>query len=144
MRTLPLLILIVLLHATTAFAAKRAGSPPWGCMPISACNQATCVTLFALPLTGFLLRNAGNDKDTFLLQGFNGSTSNARLFPTLEGAQDHLKASGTQNSVSIILIRNNRVSDSHGFDVHSVHQSEAGEPLIGQDKLLVSCSSVRD
>jgi hypothetical protein len=133
--------LVFLFPASAAMAVGPAGPPPWSCSVMAACNAAdTCISLHGLPMRFKLSQIEGN---TYHLEGYEGFKRAALEFPSLEDATRFAEGYRSVASTPFILIPNNLISDTNSFWLQTIWQRGNGQRFIAEEKMLVSCNSIR-
>lgn len=133
--------LMLLFPASAAMAVVPAGPPPWSCSVEAVCNAAdTCIYLHALPMRFKLSQIEGN---TYHLEGFDGFERAALELPSLEDAKQFAESYRSVEPTPFILIPNNRMSDTNSFWLQTIFQRGNGQRFIAEEKMLVSCGSIR-
>ncbi|MDQ0561965.1 hypothetical protein QO004_003766 [Rhizobium mesoamericanum] len=134
--------LLLLFAASAAMAMMPPGPPPWSCSVMAACNAAdTCIYLNALPMQFKLTQIKG---DTYHLEGYDGYERAALELPSLEDAKQFAETYSSIEPTPFILIRNNRISDTHSFWLQTISRRGNGQRFITKEKMLVACDSVRN
>lgn len=133
--------ILFLFPASAAMAVVPAGPPPWSCSVDAACNAADmCISLNALPMRFKLSQIEGN---TYHLEGYEGFKRAALELPSLEDAKRFAEGYRSVERIPFILIPNNRISDTNSFWLQTILQRGNGQRFIAEEKMLVSCDSIR-
>ncbi|AYD01887.1 hypothetical protein NCHU2750_25020 [Neorhizobium sp. NCHU2750] len=136
--------LFFVIPVSAAMAQNLPGPPPWVCQVEQVCNGAdTCIWLYAFPMS-FKLTQVDADTRMYRVESHEGYKGVALELPSLQDVAHFAETYSVANDPPpLILTRTNRIADAHGFWLRFLSRRESRQLTIGEEKMLVSCSSVR-
>lgn len=137
--------LLFLFPASAVVAQVPPGPPPWSCSLVAACNVAdVCIPLHAIPMRlRFKLTQVDGDARRYHLEGNDGFEDIALELPSLEDAKHFAETYSSNEPTPLMLIRNDRVFDAHGFWLQAIWRRGGGGHVVADEKMLVACDSIR-
>ena len=130
---------LVALSATSAAAVGPPGPPPWLCSGDAACDGDDCTWL--VPLLAPFEMHEARPGDFVVIAGDVTRQRLARVFPAMEEARSAVAGSGAV-AFDHVLTPSDHVADAHGFRLTPVRTFGDGRSEIGEDAMLISCTSL--
>ncbi|KQV32576.1 hypothetical protein ASC97_03130 [Rhizobium sp. Root1203] len=91
----------------------------------------------------FKLTQIEGDAKKYHLGGYDGYERTALELPSSEDAKHFAETYSAVEPPPFILIRNDMISDAHGFWLQSMSQRGNGQRILTEEKMLVACNSIR-
>jgi len=91
----------------------------------------------------FKLTQTDGDTRKYHLEGYDGFKRDVLEFSSLKEANQFAETYHDAEPPPVVLIRNDRVADAHGFWLHTFSRRGSGQLVLAGEKMLVACGRVR-